>query len=396
MKSWIEISGTSLRANYLLLKAAAGEGITALGVIKANGYGHDAVLCGRELVAAGATMLGVADVEEAARLRTEGGLTAPAILIMSGIETTDAIAVLQHRLTPIVWTAEQLSALEEAGAVAQQPVSIHLEVDTGMARQGALPGDELKAILTQLKASHWLVLEGLMTHLADSQVERGRFTQKQCERFEEALEQVLAAGLHPEYLHLANSSAIDEGSTLYWLQATCAAYGTRPMVRPGIALYGYILPIENQRDEQNETVPREGTVGGRLKPVLTWKTRIMALRELDAGQHVGYSSSFMARGPMRTALLPIGYSDGFRRSASSAAPPDWHRGWVMVGGKRAYILGRVSMNLTVIDVTDIPEAQVGTEVTLLGEGVTADDHAAWAGTISYEILCGIRARPVLV
>lgn len=396
MKSWIEISGARLRANYLALKTAVGEGVVALGVIKANAYGHDAVLCGRVLVDAGATMLGVADVEEAARLRIEGGLTEPAILIMSGIELDDAAAVLEHRLTPIVWTAGQLSALEEAAAATRQPVSIHLEIDTGMARQGAAPGEELAAVLAQLKASRWLMLEGLMTHLANSQVERGRFTEKQRERFAAALQQVLAAGLHPEYLHLANSSAIDEGSTLRWLRETCAQFGIQPMVRPGIALYGYILPIENERDEQGEALPIEGAVASQLQPVLTWKTRIMALRELSAGEHVGYSSSFMAHGPMRTALLPIGYSDGFRRSASSAAPPDWQRGWVMIGGKQAYVLGRVSMNLTLVDVTEIPEAAVGTEVTLLGEGVTADDHAEWAGTISYEILCGIRAKHLLV
>jgi len=395
MKSWTEISAARLRSNYLALKAAAGEGVVALGVIKANAYGHDAVICGRVLVEVGATMLGVADVEEAARLREEGGITEPAILIMSGIEAADAQAVLQHRLTSIVWTAGQLAALEEAGAAAKQPISIHLEIDTGMARQGAAPGAELAAVLEQLKASRWLVLEGLMTHLANSQVERGRFTAKQVVAFEGALQQVLAAGLHPEYLHLANSNAIDEGSTLRWLRETCAQYGIQPMVRPGIALYGYILPIENQRDEQGDEAPIEGAVAAKLQPVLSWKTRIMALRELTAGQHVGYNSSFTAHLPMRTALLPIGYSDGFRRSASSAAPPDWQRGWVMIGGKRAYVLGRVSMNLTVVDVTDIPEAVVGTEVTLLGEGVTADDHAAWAGTISYEILCGVRAKHVL-
>lgn len=395
MKSWVEISGSRLRANYLALKDAAGPGVEALGVIKANAYGHDAVLCGRELVAAGATLLGVADVDEAARLRLEGGLTEPGILIMSGIEAADAAAVVAHRLTPIVWTLEQLAALEAAGEAAQQAIGIHLEIDSGMARQGAAPGEELAAVIAQLNASRWLRLDGLMTHLANSQVERGCYTARQQEHFEVALEQVLAARLRPEWLHLANSSAIDEGSTLGWLHATCARVGMQPMVRPGIALYGYILPLENERDEQDEAVPHPGAVGAQLQPVLTWKTRVMALRELEPGQHVGYSSSFTSTGEMVTALLPIGYSDGFRRSASSALPPDWQRGWVMIHGKRAWILGRVSMNLTVIDVTGIDGVAVGDEVTLLGEGVTADDHAAWAGTISYEILCGIRARHVL-
>ena len=174
----------------------------------------------------------------------------------------------------------------------------------------------------------------------------------------------------------AASSAVDEGSTLEWVREVAAGVGARVMVRPGIALYGYCLPSDT------------GLLRDRLKPVLTWKTRVIGVREIGVGETVGYGGTFTAKSLMRLALLPVGYSDGFRRAASSGVGD----GWVMIGGRRAAVVGRVSMNLTTVDVTDIEGVAVGDEVVLLGDGVTADDHARWSGTISYEILCGIRAR----
>jgi alanine racemase len=190
---------------------------------------------------------------------------------------------------------------------------------------------------------------------------------------------IVEKGVIPEFVHLAASSGVDEGSTLGWLREVAAGVGARVMVRPGIALYGYCLPLDT------------GIAGGvreRLKPVLTWKTRVIGVREIAAGQAVGYGGTFVAKSLMRLALLPVGYSDGFRRAGSSGVGD----GWVMIAGRRAPVVGRVSMNLITVDVTDIAGVAVGDEVVLLGDGVTADDHARWSGTISYEILCGIRAK----
>jgi alanine racemase len=185
-------------------------------------------------------------------------------------------------------------------------------------------------------------------------------------------------------LHLANSSALDEGSTTVWMRETAAAMGARVLVRPGIAMYGYCLPIEGES--------RAGELAARVRPVLTWKTRVIGTRSIVAGETVGYGATFVAERAMRLALLPVGYADGLRREASSGIGD----GWVMIAGERAPVVGRVSMNLTVVDVTAVADVGVGTEATLLGEGVSAKDHARWCETIPYEILCGIRARARLV
>jgi alanine racemase len=262
-------------------------------------------------------------------------------------------------------------------------VAVHLEVDTGMVRQGASLGAELERVCARLAGSEWVVCEGVMSHLSSSEVAGSAVTRAQQVRFGEALEQVVEAGLRPAFVHLGNSSAVDEGSTMGWVKAAAERLGARAMVRTGIAVFGECLSMEGAG---------ESAYGGRLQPVMTWKTRIVGLREVEAGATVGYGATFVARGPMRLALLPVGYADGFRREASSGIGD----GWVMIAGERAPVVGRVSMNLTVVDVTGIEGVAVGDEVVLLGEGVSAQEHARWCGTIAYEILCGVRGRVELV
>jgi alanine racemase len=205
-------------------------------------------------------------------------------------------------------------------------------------------------------------------------------TQLQERRFEQAVVQVREAGLRPRWVHAGNSSAVDNPAQEWpWLVELAASVGARAMVRPGIALYGYCLPIEG--DAQAHVRPV-------LQPVMTWKARVLAVRDLAAGETIGYNATFTAKEPMRVALLPVGYADGLRRELSSCGQEPG--GWVMVRGKRAWVLGRVSMNLTVVDVTGIAGVVAGDEVVVLGPGVTADDHARLAGTIAYEILCGVK------
>lgn len=403
MKSWVEISEERLKANYKLLVEAAGGDTAVLAVIKANAYGHGADLCAPVLARAGAQWLGIADASEGAAVRdalTVAGVakeTQPQVLVMSGSLDEDAEAIVRHGLTPVVWEQHQMEPL--AAAVRQQggdlvALPVHLEIDTGMARQGIAPGEHLHTLLHWLKRQPLLQLDGVMTHFASAEVAESKQTAAQRKLFEEAIASVAAAGLQPAWVHAGNSSTLDNQcalENLAWLRRLAASVGARSMVRSGIALYGYCLPIDETCSNGNAA---KAEVRTGLEPLMTWKTRVISLREINAGDSVGYNAIFTAHRPMRLALLPIGYSDGLRRELSGSNAK--LGGWTMVKGKRAAILGRVSMNLTVIDVTEIPGVAIGEEVVVLGDGITADDHACLAHTISYEITCGVRATPHLV
>ena len=381
VKSWLEISGARLVENLRAVQQAAGAGVETLAVIKANGYGHGAAGVAHALVAGGARWLGVSDVEEGVQLRRSLGEGSTRLLVMCGMELGDAAQMVVHGLTSVVWTPEHVAAMERAARASGQRVKVHLEIDTGMARQGAAPGAELARVLERLAGSRWVACEGVMSHLASSEVVASAVTQAQRDRFADALVQVAAAGLRPELLHLGNSSAVDEGSIMEWLRETARRMDAKPMVRTGLALYGCCLNLE----------PAKGATGklrARLRPALIWKTRVIGLREIPADATVGYGATFTATAPMKLALLPVGYADGFRREASSGMG----NGWVRIEGHRAPVVGRVSMNLTTVDVTTIPDVTTGSEVVLLGDGVTAEDHARWCGTIAYEILCGLKGN----
>jgi len=382
LKSWLEISAARLAENFRAVQSVAGAAVEALAVIKANAYGHGALLCAPVLVEAGARWLGVSDVGEGAAIRESFPHSGTRLMVMCAMELTDAPQMVAHGLTPVVWTPEQVAAMERAARSAGHRVNVHLEIETGMARQGAAPGAELARVLDRLAGSRWVCCEGIMTHLASAEIAGAALTLNQRQRFAAALQQTTAAGVKPEYIHLGNSSAIDEGATMAWIRDTAKAMHARAMVRAGYALYGFCLPMEGE--------VHAPALKPRLSPVLCWKTRIVGLRDLAAGATVGYGATFIAAQEMRLALLPVGYADGFRRAASSGLG----NGWVMIAGQRAPVIGRVSMNLTMVDVTAIKQVHDGMEVTLLGEGVTAEAHAQWSGTIAYEILCGVSGERI--
>jgi len=385
VKSWVEISGTRLVENLRAVQAIVnvGAGAEVLAVAKANAYGHDAAIVAPVLVNAGVRWLGVADVEEGVRVREVVG-DGVRLLVMCVLEESDCKEVVERGLTPVVWTVEHIAMLERAAESAGKAVRVHLEIDTGMARQG-VDCEGVVAVAERLAGSKWVRCEGVMSHLVAAEVAGSAVTERQRERFAEALQVIVAKGVNVELVHLGASSAVDEGSTLGWMQEQAARVGARVMVRPGIALYGYCAAVTAANTGD---IGIDGALGKLLKPVLTWKTRVIGLREIGAGDTVGYGVTFTAKSLMRLALLPVGYADGLRRAASSGVGD----GWVMIGGRRAPVVGRVSMNLVTVDVTDLEGVVLGDEVVLLGEGVTADDHARWSGTISYEILCGIRAK----
>jgi alanine racemase len=382
LKSWVEISKARLKENFRAIQSVAGAGVEVLAVVKANGYGHDAAIDGQALVGAKARWLGVSDVDEGAQLRAALGESSTRVLVMCGMELSDAAAMAQHGLTPVVWTVEHVAAMEKAARAAGQRLDVHLEIDTGMSRQGVQLGADLATVAERLASSRWLHCEGVMTHLSCSEVAGSKVTASQQARFDDAIVQVLAAGIQPELLHLGNSSAVDEGSTMPWVRETAKKIGAKAMVRTGLAVYGICLPVEGGK----------GVLVAKLKPALTWKTHVTGLREIEKGTAVGYGATFTAQRKMRIALIPVGYADGFRRAASSGLSFRDPAGWVMIAGKKARVVGRVSMNLTTVDVTGIDAVQVGSEVVLLGEGVSAEDHARWAGTIAYDILCGVKAK----
>ena len=390
MKSWIEISADRLAANYKAVQAAA-PGFEALAVLKADAYGHGSDQCALVLAGAGARWFGVTDVEEGQRvretLRHSGfGADACRVLVMNGFEPEDAAGIVRGGLTPVVWTPGHVFALQQAAAEAGERIAVHAEVDTGMARQGMTPGPALEAFLESLRVSPRVRLEGVFSHLVCAERAHGEETRRQEELFAEANAQIGQAGILPEWVHFSNSSAVEEGSTLPWLQEIAANGLMQGMIRTGIALYGYVMPLEGDAGPG-------GTVSSALQPVATWKTRVIGVREIEAGDTIGYGATFVAERLMKLALLPIGYADGFRREASSGIGD----GWVLIGGQRAAVVGRVSMNLAVVDVTDHgPTVREGDEVVLLGEGVTAEDHAQWCETIPYEILCGMRGHRRLV
>ena len=280
---------------------------------------------------------------------------------------------MQLGLTPTVWESWQIDGLEKAAArLAISNFAVHLKVDTGMGRLG-VSLDELPGVCAGIKASSHLLLEGVSTHLASSEILDAPSYEEQLKAFEQAKRILSEAGLKPSLAHVANTSA-----------AIARRESWNNMVRPGLALYGYYLPFERAGREVSGSAWRLN-----VKPVLTWKTRILSLREAGANQALGYGGTYTTRSPARIAVLPVGYADGFNRALSS-------RGRVIVRDHYAPIVGRISMDLTLVDVTGIPGVDVGDEVVLLGSSdglcVSPQEHADLANTIPYEILCAISQR----
>jgi len=379
---WVEISTRALEDNYRLLATEATP-VELLAIVKADAYGHSLSLCAPAAVRAGARWLGVTSVEE--------GVSARAlcpdveILVISGPFTGQGSDVIAHRLTCVVWEPWQLDELEaaaHAAAHASGTVPVHLEFDTGMSRQGAAEAD-LSTILARFHAASPLRLDGLMTHLYAADESDGEATHAQFAQLERMTAQVFASEHKPTWMHVGNSAAVLADNVLQALQALCGQWNLKPMARPGLALYG-LAP------EFSPTEPEAvRKVHARLQPVLAWKTQVVSTRSISAGQSVSYNGTFIATEPMRIALLSVGYADGLKRALSN-------RGFVVIGGQRAPIIGRISMDQTVVDITEIPNASAGDEVVLLGtqDGtmIAAEEHARWAGTIPWEIFTSITAR----
>ncbi|HEX6802116.1 MAG TPA: alanine racemase [Terriglobales bacterium] len=369
--TWADVSLVNLRHNYRTIRDYVGKGVTICAVVKAYAYGHGAIECSRALEQEGATWLGVTSLDEAIPLREEGIETR--ILLMTGFWRGEEEEIVRLGLTPTVWETGHIELLEKAAArVGVGQHAVHLKMDSGMGRLGATV-EELPMVLAALKSSPHLRLEGFATHLASSEVLDAPSVGEQLSNFESARALLRTEGFDPSLVHAANTSAVISHHESW-----------NTMVRPGLALYGYHLPFE-----------RAGrVVSGRglrlpLKPVLTWNTRILSLRDMRAGQALGYGGTYVTKAPARIAVLPVGYADGLNRGLSAG-------GRVIVREHYAPIVGRISMDLTLVDVTGIPGVAVADEVILLGScdglNVDAREHAELAHTIPYEILCAISKR----
>lgn len=366
--TWAEIHLDNLAANFKQIRKFVSPAARIMAVVKADAYGHGAVECGRRLAQEGADWFGVAIPEEGMQLRA-AGITQP-VLCLGGFWADQAAACLQHRLTPVVYRLDMLESLNQAAIDAGVVADAHVKIDTGMGRLG-IRFDALTDFLSQLGRFRNVRIDGLMSHLAaadDSSCQP--LTRDQIHRFEEAAGVFRQHGFHPTWLHLSNSAGI---------------YGHREawgnIVRPGGVLYGLwrdVLPMS--------------TSDPKLAPVMSLHSRIAMLKWVPPGETIGYGCTFEASRKSLIATLPIGYHDGYMRTLSNRAN-------VIVRGTYAPVVGRVSMDLTLIDVTNVAGVEVGDKATLLGwdreivgPHISAEDLARTSGTISYEVTCGIGER----
>ncbi|HEY8284225.1 MAG TPA: alanine racemase [Chloroflexota bacterium] len=351
-----------LRANVRAVRAWIGPNVMLMAVIKAGGYGHGAGPVARAALEAGARWLGVACVDEGLALRAEG-ITAP-ILVLGHSATAEAPAAIRGDLTLTVGTVTQCKALAAAAREMASPVRVHLKVDTGMGRFGILP-DQIPLVAATLRSAPSIVVEGCFTHLARGEEDPSRATDAQLDRFEETLADLRRRGIDPPLLHAANS-----GATIIARQAHYA------MVRTGLLIYGY---------RPDPAVAPQLP----LSPVMELHSALVRVETLPGGARIGYGHTHTLTQPTRVGLVPIGYADGLPRALSGA-------GYLAVGGQRAPIIGRVSMDQCSLDLSQVPEAREGDPVCVMGSqgnaAIWADDLAVWSGTVSYEILCGISLR----
>lgn len=360
-----EVDLSALRFNATQIRKLLDGRAEILAIVKADAYGHGAVAAARALSAAGVNLFGVASTEEALELR-QAGVSLP-VLVLAGIDPRDGGEIIRHRLTPVLFDLPTARDLDALAGKAGERISVHLKVDTGMTRLG-FSWREWEGALRVLRELAHLRVEGIMSHFSVAEsagTEDRSFTGEQLRRFQSCLDQARQAGLSPRYVHLANSAA-----TALWGEARFN------LVRPGLMLYGE-YPAPCLREAIN------------LHPVLRWKTQVLSLKKVPAGDTVSYGRTFCCGCESRIATIPAGYADGYSRSLSN-------RGEVLVRGRRVRVAGVVCMDLTMIDVTDVPEVEPGEEVVLLGkqgtEEITASEMARWMGTIPYEVLCGIGKR----
>ena len=352
----------ALQNNIQAVRTTLKEGVKLIAVIKANAYGHGIIEMAQAMQQYGVDSFAVAIPEEGERLR-QAGVTQP-ILVLGALLPESAELVIRNDLIPTVCSSEVLQALQRFASQQGKICSIHIKVDTGMNRIGIRSTQELVELLERVKVCGNITLEGLYTHFAVSESEDTSFTMLQAKRFEEFVQTTRQHGFDP-MLHVSNSGAILNFPELQY-----------DLVRAGIVLYGCLPGSECAGKLQ-------------LEPVLTWKTHVVHVKDIQPGDTVSYGRTYTAETPRRIATLPVGYGDGYKRCLSNKAQ-------VLIHGCRATVIGTICMDQLLIDVTDLDAVRPGDEVVLLGRQgdhcITAEEMAGWAGTICYEVLLSISER----
>jgi alanine racemase len=354
-----EIDLGAVQRNLARLRQLVGPGVRLFGVVKADAYGHGAVPVARALEPL-CNALAVSLVEEGLELRA-AGIRAP-ILVLGAYYNRHQDEVLAERLTPVVYDRGELERFAVAAARRGRPAEVHVKIDTGMSRLGIAPPD-LEPMLARLADLPSLRLAGICTHFASADLADSSTTEVALAQFGKGLARAAQLGFRGLINHAANSAA-----------AVRFPSARLDAVRPGLALYG--------------AMPSEFVALPGLEGALALRTRVMAVRDVAVGATVSYGGIWRAARPSRVATLPVGYADGYPRHVRGAE--------VLLGGRRVPIVGAVCMDMLMIDVTDLPASALEGPVTLIGrdgaEEITVDDLARWAGTVSYEILCGISKR----
>jgi alanine racemase len=356
--TWATVDLHAFEENVAGVARRLPAGSRLIAVLKADGYGHGAVELARRCKPEHVAMIATSLLEESLELRRQG-ITLP-LLVLGPMNEAQVRCAVEHDITIGVPGPEELAAV--CNVAREHDVTIHLKLDSGMGRMGSVES-ELPDVVQLLRESPRVHVAAIYSHFASAGDPRDRITEEQRARFRTLVETLREAGLSAPLHHFANSAATMRGLV-----------EPGDLVRVGIALYG-----AEALDEGSS----------RLRPLLRWRTEIVRLKDLPPGEAVGYGATFHTTRPSRIATLPVGYADGYDRHFSN-------RGEVLVRGRRAPVVGRVSMDLVTIDVTDIADAAVGDEVVLLGrqgdDEITAEELAAKLGTINYEVLCNVSAR----
>lgn len=359
--TWVEIDLDLLHANLRTIRGALGAGRKILLVVKADAYGHGAVDVAREALSADVEMLGVATLHEGIELR-RAGIGAP-ILILSPTLTGEAGEIVEHGLRSTMSRQAMVEALASTARAQQVVAAVHIEVDTGMGRSG-VSAEEALPLAQAVAATPALHLEGLYTHFPDADGSDLGFAEGQLRRFLAVRAAIEAAGITVPLIHAANSAAL--------VRVPGAALS---LVRPGMLAYGVRPPA----------VPSSFAV----RPVMSFRTRLLQVRELPAGHPISYGRTFVTPRAMRIGVVAVGYGHGFSRNLSN-------RGQMLVRGKRVPVVGRVTMDMTMVDLEGVPEAKPEDEVILFGEqggeAIPIEEVAVLSGTIPYEIMCSIGKR----
>jgi len=366
-RSYVLVSRDQIARNYRAVRELVGPHVAVAGVVKADAYGHGALEVSRVLIAEGARWLAVSSVDEGVQLRA-GGIHEARILIMGGYLPYEGNALIEYDLTPVVHSLDQLRCTEQLAASSGRPLAYHLKIDSGMGRLGTRAS--AAEIVSAIRETRQARLEGLMTHFASAADYTSSQTAGQLVYFHAICGGLQEQGIRPSVLHASSTIAIGYGRREGW----------HDLVRAGHAIYGYLSPAR-------------GTAAPapllQVKPALTWKAKLLAVKEVPEGALIGYGGTYRAPRAMRIGILGAGYADGMFHRLSN-------RGKVIAAGKLTPILGTISMDLTTVDLSHTEALGAGDDVTLLGtEGdasLDAQQIARVAGTISYNILCSISAR----